>query len=203
METLPPRSALQTDAPLPFLDLKVLRRKVEEGASPSSLLFTFEDRLFLPLSPVMFDEQQFNADLDELIEALRNEGVLQQVRFGLNNIGQVSYIKERQLACFFDIYLYLANSEAANLALSMGLNLKGGYLWMERHEGDFSSWPFIPAIVEESFKPPLFISRSCFRRDSLMQSCEHCPHRGSWYVKGDKERYKVLVEDCITYVVRA
>ena len=203
METLPPRSALQTTDILPFLDLKVLRRKVEEGASPSSLLFTFEDRLFLPLSPVMFDEHQFNADLDELIEALRNEGVLQQVRFGLNNIGQVSYFKERQLACFFDIYLYLANSEAANLALSMGLNLKGGYLWMERHEGDFSSWPFIPAIVEDSFKPPLFISRSCFRHDSLMQSCEQCPHRGSWYVKGDKERYKVLVEDCITYLVRA
>ncbi len=125
------------------------------------------------------------------------------MRFGLNNIGQAFYFRKNQLACFFDIYFYLANNEAAKLALSMGLDSKGGYLWMERSEGDFSTWPFTPAIVETSFKPPLFISRSCFRHDSLMLSCEGCPHRGSWYVKGDKDRYKVLVEDCITYLVRA
>ncbi|HBO35182.1 MAG TPA: peptidase U32 [Sphaerochaeta sp.] len=202
-ETLPPRSLLQTLDPLPFLDLKLLRRKREQGKAIASLLFPFEDRLFLPLSPVMFDEQQFFDDLDYLVAAMSEEGVLDQVRFGLNNIGQASYFRKRQLACFFDIYFYLGNSEAAKLALSMGLDSKGGYLWMEQSEGDFSTWPFTPAIVETSFKPPLFISRSCFRHDSLMLSCEGCPHRGSWYVKGDKDRYKVLVEDCITYLVRA
>jgi len=203
MESLPPRSLLQTRDPLPFLDLKQLRRKSEQGEAIASLLFPFEDRLFLPLSPVMFNEQQFFEDLDYLVAAMQEEGVLEHVRFGLNNIGQASYFRKNQLACFFDIYFYLANNEAAKLALSMGLNVKGGYLWMERHELDDSTWPFTPAVVEETFKPPLFISRSCFRHDSLMLSCEHCPHRGSWYVKGDKERCKVLVEDCITYLVRA
>ncbi len=203
MEKLPLRSLMQTTQTLPFLDLKLLRRKTEEGATLASLLFTFEDRLLLPLSPVMFDEKQFLSDLDFLVDALHKEGVLQQVRFGLNNIGQLPYFREHQLPCYIDIYLYLANSESAKLMLSSGLELRGGYLWLERHRGDFSTWPFTPALVEDSFKPPLFISRSCFRHDSLMLGCEGCPRRGSWYVKGDKDRYKVLVEDCITYLVKA
>ncbi len=202
-ENLPPRSVLQGIDKLPFLDLKLLRQKVEQGEELRSLLFSFEEILYLPLSPVMFNEGQFFTDLDFLVAKMKEEGFFDRVRIGLNNIGQISYFRETQIACFFDIYLYLANSEAANLALTLGLNFKGAYLWMERHEGDFTTWPFIPTIVEATYTPPLFISRSCFRHDSLMLSCEGCPHKGSWYVKGDKDRYKVLVEDCITYLVRA
>lgn len=202
MEPLPPRSLLATAQKLSFLDLKLLRQKIERGEPALQLLFNFENLYYLPLSPVMFNEEQFFTDLDFIVAKLREEGVLDQVRIGLNNIGQVPYFRETQIACFFDVYLYLANCEAAKLALSLGLNLKGGYLWMERHEGDFTTWPFVPTVVEPCFTPPLFISRSCFRHDSLMLSCEQCPHRGSWYVKGGKDRYRVLVEDCITYVVK-
>lgn len=202
-ECLPPRSTLQTIEKLPFLDLKLLRQKAEQGEALSPMLFSFENRLYLPLSPVMFDEGRFTDDLTFIVAKLRDEGILDQVLFGLNNIGQISYFRETQIACFLDIYLYLANSEAAKLALTLGLNFKGAYLWMERHEGDFTTWPFVPTVVEAAYTPPLFISRSCFRHDSLMLSCEGCPHRGSWYVKGDKDRYKVLVEDCITYLVKA
>ena len=201
-ENLPPRSVLQTAQKLPFLDLKLLRQKAEQGEELKPLLFSFENRLYLPLSPVMFDEERFTEDLGLVVAKLKDEEILDQVLFGLNNIGQIPYFREARLACFFDIYLYLANSEAAKLALGLGLNFKGAYLWMERHEGDFTAWPFVPTVVETTFTPPLFISRSCFRHDSLMLSCEGCPHRGSWYVKGDKNRYKVLVEDCITYLVK-
>ncbi len=203
LEGLPARNLLATKEGLPYLDLKLLLSKLEQGSSAKELLFASEALLYLPLSPVMFDEEAFFAQLEMIIAHLERQEVLGLVRFGLNNLGQVEFFRNRGLACFFDIYLYLANHQAAQLALSLGLNLVGGYLWMERRSGDFASWPFEPTVVADGFHPPLFISRSCFRHDSLLLSCEGCPHRGSWYVKGDKNRYHVIVEDCVTTVVNA
>ena len=202
-EILPARSLMVTKDGLPYLDLKLLCSRFEQGEQASELLFAHEALFYLPLSPVMFDEEAFFTHLETIIAHLERQGVLGSVRFGLNNLGQISFFRKRGLSCFFDIYLYLANHQAAQLALTLGLNLVGGYLWMERRSGDFSSWPFEPTVVSEEFTPPLFISRSCFRHDSLLLSCEGCPHRGSWYVKGDKNRYRVIVEDCITTVVNA
>ena len=151
----------------------------------------------------MFDEEQFFTHLQAVITLLEKRNELHQVLFGLNNLGQVPFFRKHQLPCFIDIYLYLSNSEAAKEILELGLNLVGGYLWMERKESDFSAWPFIPTIVDAQFSAPLFISRSCFRHDSLNLPCEGCPHTGSWVVTGDKDRFRVLVKDCITVVVRA
>ncbi len=200
---LPPRSLLQTAEKLPYLDLSLLRKKLEAGVPAKEVCFSYEERLYLPLSPIMFNTSKFFADLAFVIEALENQGVLPLVSFGLNNLGQIPFFRERQLPVFFDVYLYLANSEAAKLALTLGLNFKGGYLWMERSSTDLEHWPFIPTPVDAAFHPPLFISRSCFRHDSLMLSCENCPHRGSWYVEGNGKQYHVMVEDCITTVVQA
>ncbi len=195
---LPPRSILQTENKIPYLDLSLLKKR----KSIHTYLFAHEGVYYLPLSPVMFDEDKFFNDLEEVIKALEKEKVLNQVVFGLNNIGQVPFFRERQLPCFFDIYLYLANSEAAKLALSLGLALVGGYLWMERKTTETEYWPFLPTAVDDAFTPPLFISRSCFRHDSLLLSCEKCPHHGSWKVEANNETYTVLVEDCVTIVVR-
>lgn len=203
MEKLPPRSMLNTAQNLPFVDLKRLVALARRGESVHRELVAYETKYYLPLSPLMFDEQTFFNQLEEVIQALAKEGVLEQVRFGLNNIGQVEYFRQKGLACFLDIYFYLSNSEAARLVLQFGLTLTGGYLWMERHGGDFSAWPFTPTVIEPSFQAPLFISRSCFRHDSLLLSCENCPHRGSWYVTSDAKRYHVIVEDCITYLMNA
>ena len=200
MRQLPPRSLLRTEQNLPYIDLKSL---VESEKPLSSLLFTYEGQYYLPLSPVMFDEDAFFSDLDKVIDRMEKESLLGSVSFGLNNLGQLAYFRNRQLSCFFDIYVYLANSEAANLALTFGLKMEGGYLWMERKQTNLECWPFIPTVVDDAFSPPLFISRSCFRHDSLRLSCEGCPHRGSWYVKGDNQRLRVMVEDCITTVVHA
>ncbi|MGH0053944.1 MAG: U32 family peptidase, partial [Sphaerochaetaceae bacterium] len=200
MQRLPPRSLLQTEQKLPYLDLKSL---LNEQQPLKSVLFSYEGMYYLPLSPVMFDEDAFFANLNQVITRLKEENLLDNVRFGLNNLGQVPYFRETHLPCFFDIYFYLANSEAAKLALTFNLRLVGGYLWMEQEQTDLECWPFVPTVTEAAFKPPLFISRSCFRHDSLLLGCKGCPHRGSWYVQGDNQRYRVLVEDCITTVVQA
>ena len=203
MRLLPSRSQLTTDEKLPYLDLKKVKERLEANEPLSEVLFFSDDSYYLPLSPVIFHEEQFFSQLSAVIALLDDRNALDQVLFGLNNIGQIPFFRKNKLSVFIDIYLYLTNSQAAMSFLDMGLDLVGGYLWMERKNSDFSAWPFVPTIVDDAFQAPLFISRSCFRYDSLHLSCSGCPRNGSWYVKGDKSQFRVLVHDCITTVVRA
>ncbi len=195
---LPERSLLTDERGMPWRSLGVLKQALASGKNP---LFTVDEHYYLPLPAVMFEQERFFADLDRVLELLKEQGILEQVRFGLNNIGQISYFREKQLPCFADIYLYLANSESAKSLVEAGLNLIGGYLWMEREKTDDTNWPFVPTPVEETFTPPAFISRSCFRHDSLLLSCEECPHHGSWIAHANTVDYKVLVDDCVTVAI--
>lgn len=198
---LPPRSRLVSADGLYALDLKYLIDRAKRGTPLSKLLFFIGGHYYLPLSAVMFEQERFLDRLKMVIAALEAEGILESVRFGLNNIAQVPFFRERGLACWADVYLYLTNSESAKSLLESGLNLVGGYLWMERSSTDGEKWPFAPTIVDGAFTAPAFISRSCFRRDSLLLSCQGCPHRGFWYAHSDSVRYRVIVEDCITYAI--
>jgi len=199
--TLPPRSHLVDSCALFFLSLKRLREAASEGGRLADLLFSVDGYYYLPLSAVMFEQERFFDDLKAVIAALKDEGILDSVRFGLNNIGQIPLFREHQHACWADVYLYLANSESAQSLVESGLNLVGGYLWMEREVTDLERWPFTVTVVDRAFTAPAFISRSCFRHDSLLLSCKGCPHRGSWYAHSDSVDYKVIVEDCITYAI--
>ena len=203
-EILPSRENLCTKDGLPFFDISILAKQFSDNKKPEGILF-FENNLFyLPLPPVMFGEEQFFKDLEIVIEYLRKDGYLEKTRIGLNNIGQINWAREhKDVVCFFDVYLYLGNAESAKMALELLPTITGGYLWLERDHFEESKWPFTPTIVGSEFSPPLFISRSCFRHDSLMLSCEGCPLKGSWYVKQQNHRYHVMVNDCITTVVNA
>ncbi len=203
-EILPARENLCTKDGLPYLDVSVLAKQFADNKKPEGLLFFEEDRFYLPLSPVMFDEVQFFKDLNSVITYLGIGGYLEKTRIGLNNMGQLNWARlQKDVFCFFDIYLPLGNSESANMALDLLPELTGAYLWMESNHYQEDKWPFTPTKVGSEFNPPLFISRSCFRHDSLMLSCEGCPLKGSWYVKQQNHRYHVMVNDCITTVVKA
>lgn len=201
---LPSREKLCTKHGLPYLEVSELRKGFAENKSPEELLFEEDGWYYLPLSPISFHEQQFFEDLTAIVAHLETIGCVDKVRIGLNNIGHISWARSQAtLSFFFDIYLPLSNSESATLALELGVNLVGGYLWMEREECSDTLWPFTPTPVGSTFSPPLFISRSCFRHDSLLLSCEGCPHKGSWYVTQQNNRYHVMVDNCITTVVKA
>ncbi len=203
-EILPARENLCTKDGLPYLDISALAKQFADKKKPEGILFFENEKFYLPLSPVMFDETQFFKDLNSVITYLRIEGYLEKTRIGLNNIGQLTWARLQQnVSCFFDIYLPLGNSESAKMALELLPELTGAYLWMERDYFEPKLWPFTPTLVSKEFAPPLFISRSCFRHDSLMLSCEGCPLKGSWYVKQQNNRYHVMVNDCITTVVKA
>jgi putative protease len=195
---LPPRSLLTTEDGLPFCSLKTL---VAAGNAIADHLFFWEGTFYLPLPPVSFDEDRFAQQLAQIVTVLKQENLFDRVRFGLNNIGHIALARKFGLTSFFDIYLYLSNSVSAHLALSLEIPLVGGYLWMERSETEKERWPFTPQPVDPAFRAPAFISRSCFRKDSLLLSCEGCPHKGSWYATADTVEYRVLVDDCITTVL--
>ncbi len=203
-EILPARETLCTKDGLPYLDISTLAKQFSDKKKPEGILFFEGDKFYLPLSPVMFDEEQFFKDLNTVITYLGIEGYLERTRIGLNNIGQLNWARmQKNVSCFFDIYLPLGNSESAKMALDLLPDLAGAYLWMEHDYFEVGRWPFTPTKVGPEFSPPLFISRSCFRHDSLMLSCEGCPLKGSWYVKQQNHRYHVMVNDCITTVVKA
>lgn len=203
-EILPARERLCTKDGLPYLDIAILAKQFADNKKPEGILFFENDLFYLPLSPVMFDEVQFFKDLNSITAYLGKEGYLKKTRIGLNNMGQLNWAREqKKVSCFFDIYLPLGNSESAKMALDLLPDFAGAYLWMERENYEEGKWPFTPTKVGSEFTPPLFISRSCFRHDSLMLSCEGCPLKGSWYVKQQNHRYHVMVNYCITTVVKA
>ncbi|MGI6438392.1 MAG: DUF3656 domain-containing U32 family peptidase [Sphaerochaeta sp.] len=197
-EQLPKRSLLVDGDRLPYLDPTHLRKQVGKGKPLEELLFTDGSFLYFPLAPITFLEERFFEDLTWLIDRASDDGCLGRIRFGLNNIAHIRFFEKRRLPVFCDIYLYLANSQSARLIGETRLNLIGGYHWLERLEGDTALWPFEPTFVDPAFQAPLFISRSCFRYDSLGLGCEGCPRSGSWYVTQLDKKAHVIVRECIT-----
>ncbi len=150
---------------------------------------------YITLDAVIYDEEKYYRRLEEKLEKMKGP-----VMIGLNNIGQVLFAKgHSQYGYFADIYLYLSNRECAKLLKNiLQDNLKGGYLWIERADYE-SPWPFTPTI-EKNFIPPLFISRSCYRHDSLGLDCKGCKKEHLFQLEQNGEEYEAYVKDCCTYV---
>ncbi len=192
---------------LPWVDVPSIANTLSRSTMKSTkdvqgLLPEAEGVFYVPLSPVMFDEPSYIASLNILVDELNRRGMIDDVLFGLNNIAHIRWARRRpEIRTFCDIYLYLGNSQAAAQLLELLPTMEGGYYWLERHEWpSLKNWPFVPTVVEKKFVPPLFISRSCFRHDSLGLSCDECPRKGSWDLSQHGKLYKVRVDHCITIV---
>lgn len=197
-EQLPERNLLSTSRMIPWLDVAELALMEK----PEERMYKAFGRYYLPLCPITFNEPKFLSDLETVTHKLEADGVLPQVRFGMNNIAHVKWAKEHpSCKVFADIYLYLPNAAAASsLSRLLPDNLSGGYLSLETRSYRSEDWPFEPTIVSPTFNVPLFLSRSCFRHDSLLFSCENCPHEGSWYLNQQNRRLHVMVKNCMTIV---
>lgn len=63
----------------------------------------------------------------------------------------------------------------------------------------------LPAAPDDpAFRPPLFISRVCFRRSSLGLGCpaggpDACPKRFEYPLKQGERDFRVVVKDCLSY----
>lgn len=148
---------------------------------------------YITIPPVTYAEDRLFKSIEESAKRYQN------CRIGLNNIAHVAFAKAHpEYEYFADIYLYLSNRESALLLQSIVPNLIGGYLWIERTTYQ-DPWPFKPT-VEKDFKPPLFISRSCYRHDSLGMDCKGCSRHHDFAIEQNGEIYSVFVDDCQTVV---
>ena len=175
---LPKRSLLEGDLPWD------LEPKVVDG------------RTFITLPPVTFDEEGLFNQVEDIMASH------EKLYVGLNNIGQIRLAKKHPEHSYFaDVYLYLANAWACDLLHNeLGDNFVGGYLWMERQERK-APWPISPTPVE-GWTPPSFISRSCFRHDSMGEPCSTCPGNSDYEIVQNNVAYSVKVRDCLTVVTK-
>lgn len=146
---------------------------------------------FLPLSPLMFDEEEYFKKLDGIVEAHPH------VIVGLSNVAQVQWAKRHpETKVFADFFLYTYNRLAYEELAQRLPNLIGSY--ETRKDTPFT-------YVGDDFKVPLFVSRVCLRHNSLGPlnkglSCAGCSRDNSYHINQNGRRYKVLCRDCITIV---
>ena len=175
---------------------------------------------YIPLCPVLFDDQAYFNKLNSLLEKFLTMTPKPVIRIGLNNIGHLSWAQAHpEFDYFTDYYLYCANSSALGL-LQRNLELvSSAYYWLEDADQSITFNSDMVFPVGADFSPPLFISRSCFRRDSLgitegcinrafceppaensgkKDLCTRYPGPYSLYQTG--KNYTVYVKNCITYL---
>lgn len=157
LEPLPQRKYLNVQR-LPYF--QIVPTSIED-------LVNIDNKYFLPLPAVFFNEEKQKQNLKIIIEKLSEENLIDKVYFGLNNIAHLQWLSPYKVNVYADIYFYLANRESARLLLSTNIRLTGAYLFLETVVGDLTLWPFEPTRVEKDYTPPLFISRSNFNYDSL------------------------------------
>jgi len=222
---LPARALIvpQLDAPIPF----ILNPDQYNAGNLPEINGTF----YLPLNPILFDEESYLRRLESLLERLQHDRQNQKhkLRIGLNNIGHIHWALElnkagkyRNIEFFIDYYLYCANSRTLQLLRDELELIRTGYYWLEDFSPEtfFSAgnlYPVNPASISDTFSetgkesdsctpfsPPLFISRSCFRNQSLGLSCKGCPmSAGPYKLTQNGKNFTVHVKQCITYLFPA
>lgn len=146
---------------------------------------------FLPLSPLMFDEDEYFRKLDAIVEARPH------VIVGLNNVAQIEWAKRHpETRVFADFFLYTYNRLAYEELKEGVPSLVGSY--ETRKDSSFT-------YVGEDFKVPLFVSRVCLRRNSLGPmntgiSCAGCSKNNTYRISQNGRCYKVLCRNCTTIV---
>jgi len=202
-EQLPARQHLSPPQSrgLLWIDPARILSRLKAGSKVEDCLAVVNGLVYLPLAPVLFNESSYFVALDELIAVLSTLVDRESLRVGLNNIGQILWARNNlDIPCFADIYLYLPNAEASAALVEQVPHLKGSYGWLEKRQSPSDGWACGASDPGVDFTLPLFISRSCFRYDSLGLSCEGCARNGSWKVEQNGRTYAVEVHNCLTVV---
>ncbi len=195
---LPSRNRLRAcDNPhIPWVDPVRVGKLLSKGSTIKDVLPIVDGIAYIPLPPVTFDEESMFQALEAIIRMVKNP-----VRVGLNNVAHIGWaMRNADVPCFADIYLYMSNRLAVQQFLDHVPSPVGLYQWVERTTLDVSRWPAYPSSVGEDFAIPLFISRSCYRYDTLGMPCEGCPRHGSWSITQQGLNYHIDVIDCVTVV---
>ena len=155
-------------------------------------IIQIEDKKYLPLNPLMFEEEKY---LDSITKQTEKDDII----IGLNNIGQLNWaLKHPNVKVFVDVFLYMANAWTCKMFKNLLPNLIGGYSWMEEKIPITEDWPFIPTYPKD-FIPPVFISRACFAKNVEKQNCRTCTHK-TYTIEQNNNKFSINTKDCVTTV---
>lgn len=156
---------------------------------------TIGNMTYITLSPVTYSEKEKYEHLQKRLDEIKTD-----VLIGLNNIADVYFAKKHpEYSYFMDVYLYASNRESVALIKDeLGLSLKGAYL-TEDFQTYEKPWPIQPTTLN-GYKLPFFISRSCFRHDSLGLECKGCMRHHTFHIEQNGKKYIVYVDNCQSIV---
>ena len=147
---------------------------------------TIDCKDYLPLSPLMFNEEEYLAGIEKQLEAKPD------LIIGLNNIAQVLWAKKHpELQFFADVFLYTQNSLAFESLRGQLPNLIGSYELDRETVFNYTGDDYIP---------PVFISRVCLRHNGLNLPCSGCTRNNTFHLQQNGKHYKAVCRNCITVV---
>lgn len=216
-EALAPRQEPGDRVRIPFAALDP--DKIEPGD-----LFLHAGYRWLPLPPVLLDEGRWTEALQELAERHPDTGFA----IGLNNLSHLAIASSlgahRNLSFFADFYLYVANCRALSFLRERVPRLLFAYAWIEGGRGEEAGFQCsgaaaplregsrkVPLVaLSPDFEPPLFYSLGCFARHvsgagkclgrpSAVPGYE-CPKDFARELRQGRNRFQLVVRDCVTYL---
>jgi hypothetical protein len=137
----------------------------------------------IPLPPVIFDSANYLNGLKEYIKK-NPDSIL-----GLNNISHIGFTLElpSDTKYFIDYGIYNTNNFTEDFLIKTIKNISWGTKWVETQEGEH---------------PPIFISRSCFKKNH--DGCpKNCIKNYEYELIQNSQKFKVVVKDCLTYTFLA
>ena len=149
---------------------------------------TIDGKDYLPLSPLMFNEEEYLAGIEKQL------GAKPDMIIGLNNIAQVLWAKNHPgLQFFADVFLYTQNTLAFESLRGQLPNLIGSY------ELDRDT---VFNYTGDDYIPPVFISRVCLRHNGLNLPCNGCNRNNTFHLQQNGKHYKAVCRNCITVVTK-
>jgi len=188
-------------APVPFV-----------GGDPGSLgIAGLADHCgfrWLPLPPILLEDARWT----EAVQGLARGAPDTRIAVGLNNVSHLAFVSALEglsnVWFFADFFFYAANDCTFRLLKRRVPRLLFAYEWLEddRVPADpRSGLRAIPTVrISKDFSPPLFTSLGCFTRHSTNggRCAEDCPKDFSAGLRQGRNRFRVIVRDCVTYLFR-
>ncbi len=171
-------------------------------------LCRIDGKTYLPLMPVTFNSTEYLEKLIEIIESNSDRLFV----LGLNNVTHLEWTGKlseySNVSFFIDYGLYIANSYSYRFYTERVPKLEFCYFWIEGSKDEYNTLVSslgdidIPLFfIGTSFKPHLFVSRSCHTNGLNNGKCPaDCGKDFEYPVSQGKRKFRVVVKDCITWL---
>jgi putative protease len=207
--------------PVPFIHLRDLTMLPDASGLP-----LLAGHAFIPLPPVIFEE----ADYLDALKGMFSRSSGTRFAVGLSNVSHLAIAEElatfQNVRFFIDFPLYVANLHAFDFFAHRVKGLLFQYFWIEGTSEDYADLAArldggtALIAVDGAFRPPLFYGMGCLAKhvvngESFPESesanasdrttrkgcrMEDCPADFTVRLRQGRNRFVLIVRDCVTYL---